>query len=76
MNTQIKVEQGVEGGIVNTGVHHSNVTIYDARSLREKAENVKIRYEINWPCLGGVTVDEARIFAKAILTACDWAEQI
>ena len=30
------------------------------------------QYKINWPSIGGVSVDEARQFAAAINAACDW----
>ena len=33
------------------------------------------QYKVNWPSIGGVSVDEARQFSAAINAAYDWLEK-
>lgn len=32
-------------------------------------------FKVNWPSIGGVSIEEARQFAAAINAACDWLEK-
>ena len=46
----------------------------DNRTFLDTRLGPVLTYEINWPSIGATTSEDARLFAHAILQACDWLD--